>query len=268
MKRIHIIGGAGSGKTTLARQLATHFGYSCFDLDTVAWHSTGKVPLVERLTAVNHILSHPAWITEGVFLWWTEPLLSHADHIIWLDLPFPLRAWRIVKRHAQASWRGHNPHAGLGNLLRFLRSVAHAHYTKNPLPPAAPDDDFAITRAGTAVCLTPYQPNHLSPMATSKLETSSTNATGAQIARSTALGVIKLSTRLTTANATASHTSRRDVRAHLWIATPARASTRAANSSSTAPWTRAATRRAGGNWPGKAPPMAYAPQGTPNASAI
>jgi hypothetical protein len=29
----------------------------------------------------------------------------------------------------------------------------------------------------------------------------------------------------------------------------------------------AATRRAGGSWPGTAPPMAYAPQGAPRASA-
>lgn len=157
MPTIHIIGGAGSGKTTLARHLAAHFSCPCYDLDTVAWGSAGKVPLAERLTAVNHILSQPAWVTEGVFLWWTEPLLVQADHIIWLDLPFPLRAWRIVKRHALASWRGYNPHAGLGNLLRFLQSVARTHYAQNPTPPTAPDDDFAITRAGTAVFLTPYQ---------------------------------------------------------------------------------------------------------------
>ena len=44
-------------------------------------------------------------------------------------------------------------------------------------------------------------------MATSRLVTSSTNATGAQIIRSPALGVIRLSTRLTAVKATTNHTS-------------------------------------------------------------
>ena len=63
-ERIHIFGGAGSGKTTLARRLAAHLGYPCIDLDGVAWGAAGKVGLRERKTAVFNILSQPSWIIE------------------------------------------------------------------------------------------------------------------------------------------------------------------------------------------------------------
>ena len=65
-------------------------------------------------------------------------------------------------------------------------------------------------------------------MATAMLLASSNNATGAQIARSPALGVITLSTRLRALNATATHTSRRDARDHPLSTNPARDITTAA----------------------------------------
>ena len=36
MQRIHIIGGTGSGKTTLARKIGTHLGIPFYDLDEVS----------------------------------------------------------------------------------------------------------------------------------------------------------------------------------------------------------------------------------------
>jgi hypothetical protein len=54
-----------------------------------------------------------------------------------------------MKRHIVASWRDHNPHAGVMNLLRFVYSVARAYYLKRAIQPQAPDDDFAITRVAT-----------------------------------------------------------------------------------------------------------------------
>ena len=150
------MGGAGSGKTTLCRWLGEMLGYPCYELDQVGWTAVGKVPLDERLATIEQIVAQPQWITEGAFLWWTDRLLAEADVIIWLDLPFPVTGWRIIKRHVLTSWRGNNPHAGIINLLRFTYGVGCAYYMKNPLEPQAPDDDFAITRAATKQILSNY----------------------------------------------------------------------------------------------------------------
>jgi len=82
------------------------------------------------------------------------------------------------------------------------------------------------------------------------------NAVGAHMARSPALGVIKLRTKLTTENATTTHASQRDARDQLGRISPARASITAANPPSSTAWIVAAILNAGGNFSGNAPPIA------------
>src|SRR5688500_7084531 len=62
--------------------------------------------------------------------------------------------------------------------------------------------------------------------ATTRLLMSRRNAVGAHMARSPALGVIKLRTKLTTENATTTHASQRDARDHPGNIRPDRKSTR------------------------------------------
>ena len=129
---------------------------ACHFLDQIGWDATGKVPLDKRMAAIDAILAQPQWVTEGAFLWWTDPLLEQAGMIIWLDLPFPLNAYRMIKRHILADLRGNNPHAGYRNLFDFMTGVGRRHYMRTPLTPNAPDDDFAITRAATQQILARY----------------------------------------------------------------------------------------------------------------
>ena len=82
------------------------------------------------------------------------------------------------------------------------------------------------------------------------------NAVGAHMARSPALGVIRLRTKLTTENATTTHMSQREARNQLGRSSPARASITAANPASSTAWITAAIRNSGGNYPGNAPPIA------------
>jgi adenylate kinase family enzyme len=155
--RVHIVGGPGSGKTTLAHNLARECSLPLCELDTVAYeHGAGaKRPLDLRLADVATVSGQDAWITEGIFLGWTDELFDRADAIIWLDLPWRLAAWRILLRHARASRAGANPHHGFRRLIKFLLN-ARRYYRAPANIAAAPDDDRAVTGNATANLLARY----------------------------------------------------------------------------------------------------------------
>ena len=132
--RLHIIGGGGSGKTTLARRLAALHDVPHVELDVA---DTVAPPDTDG-----------GWVTEGIFIFGVEPLLAAADTILWLDLPWRVAARRIVWRHLYLSAAGRNPHRGLRLLLSFLRGQRR-YYVAAARQPTAPDDWDAITRAAT-----------------------------------------------------------------------------------------------------------------------
>lgn len=76
MSRIYIIGGAGSGKTTLAQEISARLSIPHFDLDQVLLAHGSYVEAY--LQATEKITVQPAWVAEGVFLIWTENLLAQA----------------------------------------------------------------------------------------------------------------------------------------------------------------------------------------------
>lgn len=162
-RRIHIIGAQGSGKTTLARELSTHLAVPHYELDWIAYNPACKdgaglrIPLDKRLASLRAILEKPGWITEGVYLWWTNPLLEVADLIVWLDLPFPILAWRIVNRHVQRTIAGTNRQPGTARLIRVLRRVWKRQTARTALVPSAPDDDRAATRVAEAEILRAHE---------------------------------------------------------------------------------------------------------------
>lgn len=155
-KRIHIIGSGGSGKTTLARQLAAVLQAPCYELDHIAYDDHAKRSLEERKSSVRQIVMQPSWVSEGGYLWWTDDLFQNADMIVWLDLHWTLCYRRIVLRHVRADIARTNAYPGFLNLLRFAGGVRQ--YCLNPVPavPDDPNDDATKNRAAVAQVLGAY----------------------------------------------------------------------------------------------------------------
>ncbi|MBS8266724.1 DNA topology modulation protein FlaR [Mesobacillus boroniphilus] len=102
MKKIHIIGSVGSGKTTLARSLSTRFDLPHYELDNVVWKRTDRGDIrrseKERDEYLQSIVKADSWIIEGVHYEWVAESFENADMIIFLDISYGKRKYRIIRR--------------------------------------------------------------------------------------------------------------------------------------------------------------------------
>lgn len=101
--KIFIIGGPGSGKTTLAKKLSEQYGIPRFDLDDLFWDNTAahygtKRDPAERGAMLDRILSESDWIIEGVYYAWCERCFAEADSIRFLNVPRRVYRRRIIRR--------------------------------------------------------------------------------------------------------------------------------------------------------------------------
>ena len=100
--KIHIIGGPGSGKTTLAKQLSARLGIPHYDLDDLQWDAAAgygaKRNAAERDAMLAAILQTDDWITEGVYDAWCRQCFSDADRIYLLTVPRSTYRRRILRR--------------------------------------------------------------------------------------------------------------------------------------------------------------------------
>jgi hypothetical protein len=100
MRRIVVLGNAGSGKSTFARRLGARLALPVVHLDLLFWEPRWKEPdndvFRSRLSAA---IAGDAWVCEGNYARRSFDLrLGKADLVVWLATPRLLCLGRVVLR--------------------------------------------------------------------------------------------------------------------------------------------------------------------------
>lgn len=105
--RIHILGAAGTGCTSLGKVLAEHLNIACFDSDFYYWQQTLEPfsiarPRDERLRLLQeHIAGHQGWVLSDSLCGWGDAMIPLFTHVVFLRVEPQVRLQRLRLREAQ-----------------------------------------------------------------------------------------------------------------------------------------------------------------------
>jgi adenylate kinase family enzyme len=98
--KIAVIGTSGSGKTTVARELARRLGVPHVELDAL-FHGPGwaETPAEEFRRRVAAATDGNGWVVDGNYdSSLGDLVLERADTVVWLDVPLRLALTRVARR--------------------------------------------------------------------------------------------------------------------------------------------------------------------------
>ncbi len=105
-RRIAVIGTTGSGKTTLARQLAQALKLKHIEIDALHWEP-GWTPVPDYMfrQRIHDALQVDSWVTDGNYRKVRDIIWLQAETVVWLDYPLIVILWRLFWRAIRRTMR-------------------------------------------------------------------------------------------------------------------------------------------------------------------
>jgi adenylate kinase family enzyme len=108
MKRIVVIGTTGSGKTTLAKNLAAKLEFVHIDLDDLHWLPDWQErPSDDFRRLLTESIRAEKWVVAGNYSSKSQDITwPQADTLIWIDLPFWPNFRQLLRRTFRRAYTG------------------------------------------------------------------------------------------------------------------------------------------------------------------
>jgi len=97
--RISVVGTSGSGKTTVAAEIAKRLNIRHVELDALHWKpGWTEASLDEFRRQVDETTSEESWVVDGNYSKVRDIVWGKAETVVWLDLSFGVVFWRVLRR--------------------------------------------------------------------------------------------------------------------------------------------------------------------------
>ena len=105
LSRVAVVGTTGSGKTTLAADLAGRLGATHVELDSLQWEPqwTVAAPDLFRRRAATALVSD-RWVSDGNYRAVRDIVWARATAVVWLDYRLRVVMWRLFWRTLRRSF--------------------------------------------------------------------------------------------------------------------------------------------------------------------
>ena len=130
MRRVSVVGTTGSGKTTLALELAAMLACPHIELDALFWGpgwTMAELPIFRSRVAA--VVAGDGWVVDGGYSDVRDLVWARADTVVWLDYPLALTLSRLLRRIAARVRDGAELWPGTGNRETIRNQV----FTRDPL---------------------------------------------------------------------------------------------------------------------------------------